>query len=633
LSTEIALGATLEDWVDTEDSQVSPMRTRFARGTYDSQRALDALFARVQAANETEPRLRIRGLIGEGGMARVHLGDQLGLHREVAVKSLHSYPDRAAKEALLHEAWLTGALEHPNIVPVHELEWDRDGQPVVVMRRIDGITWSKLIDDPDQVRERFAVSDVLEWHLRVLMQVCNAIHYAHSRGVVHRDIKPDNVMVGAFGEVYVMDWGIAVPIRGPLRDVLAALPAPRCAGTPAYVAPEMISGDPLQVDERSDVYLLGASLFHCAIGHPPHTGNTVLEALLAAHRGSFAIPESIESGLRDVIERALARDPAERFQTAEELRKALHDVLEHRSSSQLTDSASAEHDELRALLGADAPGERETWKRVYKLFAACRYGYRAALDLWPQNQRALDGLAHATEDMIRAELAGGDPRAARKLLDELEQDVPELRDEVDAALVAAEEREAVMRGAAERQDQLSPFWGTRERTALAIFLALFFGMRTLFFPPTENIEHLVANLGLSLFVGGFALHKREGLLTSCFNMRVFFLLLTALLINSVVRSVGILQDMSAEASGMMEAAAHFSLVMAAVAAVDRRLAALALVYAVNLYVALSFPNLQVLVAGISHTFLGVFIALLWSREPTPLGTSSSALGGAKVSSL
>ncbi len=216
--------------------------------------------------------------IGTGGMGVVREGVQRSLERVVAVKTLRDelrgHTEPAAE--LLREARLTGTLEHPNVVPVHDVGVDEHGAPMIVLKRISGITWSELIRDADRVRELAPSGDLLEWNLRTLMQVASAIHFAHSRGVIHRDLKPDNVMIGEFGETYVVDWGIAVP----LEDLKAGATASSPAGTPCYMAPEMLGQDgPPPPSVATDVYLLGGVLFEIVSGHPPHDGTGLVDVL------------------------------------------------------------------------------------------------------------------------------------------------------------------------------------------------------------------------------------------------------------------------------------------------------------------------------------------------------------------
>jgi serine/threonine-protein kinase len=143
---------------------------------------------------------------------------------------------------------------------VYSLSLDEAGLPVLVMKRIEGVTWGQLLRDPAAMAKHAPDRPPLDEHLRILGQVCNAVHFAHARGVVHRDLKPDNVMVGAFGEVYVVDWGIATAFG----------PATQLAGTPAYMAPEMLGTPGARLSAKTDVYLLGAMLFEVLVGRAPH---------------------------------------------------------------------------------------------------------------------------------------------------------------------------------------------------------------------------------------------------------------------------------------------------------------------------------------------------------------------------
>jgi hypothetical protein len=230
--------------------------------------------------------LEVTGVLGDGGMGQVLAARQRSLARLVALKRVR--PAHATSEteaALLDEGRITGGLEHPNIVPVHALGRDDVGNPVLVMKRIEGTSWRALLDDdahPAWAPLLAAHGDRTSAHLEVLMRVADAAHFAHARGVVHRDIKPENVMVGSFGEVYLVDWGIAVRVGRTVADGDGAF---RIRGTPAYMAPEMIGGDPARVDARTDVYLLGGVLHVILTGRPPNAGQTLTEVCASALRG------------------------------------------------------------------------------------------------------------------------------------------------------------------------------------------------------------------------------------------------------------------------------------------------------------------------------------------------------------
>ncbi len=227
--------------------------------------ALDAL-RKIGAS--LDGKIELHTTLGEGGMGVVHLATQATMGRHVAVKTLRAGAgDLDATLRILREAWITGALEHPNVVPVYDVGVDASGAPIIVMKRIAGSAWCDLIADTGEIAKRFSVGDPFEWNLRILASVCNAVHFAHSRGILHRDLKPENVMVGAFGEVYVLDWGIAVSMDDdPSGRLPLASQATEIAGTPCYMAPEMLLGDPTALSPRTDVYLLGAIFYEIFAG-------------------------------------------------------------------------------------------------------------------------------------------------------------------------------------------------------------------------------------------------------------------------------------------------------------------------------------------------------------------------------
>jgi serine/threonine protein kinase len=158
--------------------------------------------------------IEILRTLGEGGMGQVFLARQHSLDRQVAVKAIKpSQVGEYAQLAMLHEARIAGALEHPNVVPIHSLSQDADGLPLLVMKRIDGTSWKDLLKNPRHPYWLKEPQERLQQNIEILMQVCNALHFAHTKGVLHRDIKPENVMLGNFGEIYLLDWGIAVHLE------------------------------------------------------------------------------------------------------------------------------------------------------------------------------------------------------------------------------------------------------------------------------------------------------------------------------------------------------------------------------------------------------------------------------------
>jgi len=429
-------------------------------------RAMDVL-ARV--APGTGSGLSLAHTLGEGGMGVVRLGTQLALGRDVAVKSLKpDARDARATLKLLREAWITGALEHPNVVPVYDLGLDEAGGPRIVLKRIEGVEWAALIADARAVAARFAGRSLLEWNLSIFLQVAQAVHFAHSRGIVHRDLKPENVMIGAFGEVYVLDWGIAVALAD---DGTGRLPlaeeAHEMAGTPAYMAPEMLGGPEPNLGVHTDVYLLGGLLYEILCSRPPHEGESLMELVNAIARSRPSFPDLAPAELVSICQRALHRDPAKRFESAEALALAVQGYLQHRGSLQLAREATQGLEELREEL--TRPPDAIDRDRLYNAYGAVRFGFQQALRAWPENEHARTGLREATLRLIEHELRAGDPRAASTLLTELQSPPAELVAEVAEARRRHDAEQARLARAAE---DFSPEVGRRTRSFIALVLGV-----------------------------------------------------------------------------------------------------------------------------------------------------------------
>ena len=488
------------------------------------QRALAVLaeLAGTSARTSTGGALAIERTIGEGGMGIVRLATQQTLGRKVAVKTLKSdFREEKNTLKLLREAWVTGALEHPNIVPVYDVALDEHQSPIIVLKRIDGVTWVDLLPDEATVRGKYGARDPFEWHLRVLLQVCSAVHFAHSRGVLHRDLKPENVMIGEFGEVYLVDWGIAISMRddGSGRMPLATH-GHGVAGTPAYMAPEMLDGDATRLGPRTDVYLLGAVLYEVVTGRAPHEGETFMAIVQSVVMSAPSLGPEVPGELAAIIRRAMARDPEDRFASADELRLALADYLTHRGSETIAAEAQRRLTELeRDLARADLP-RTELDERLYRLFGECRFGFRAALDSWPDNQVAADGLHRAIHLMIAHELEGGDPRAASTLLSELALIPEDLRARVDTAVREKDAEQANLEKLRLDQD---PSVGRRTRLLLGSVLGVLWTglpLAAALLQPAENrLLSMLAPLGVLVLLLAFGVWARESLNKTAFNRR------------------------------------------------------------------------------------------------------------------
>jgi serine/threonine protein kinase len=266
----------------------------------------DALVAQLQELIERpdtgDARYRILGRIGEGGMGAVYRAHDAELGRDVALKVLRApEPSEDETARILREAHILATLEHPGIVPVHDVGALADGRVFYVMKLVNG---ERLDVHARAGRDR---NDLL----RIVRHVCDAVAFAHERGIVHRDLKPQNVMLGAFGEVLVLDWGVAkaqgerLPAVRPNDRVPGAgdTASGTVLGTPGYMAPEQSAAGAV-VDERADVYGIGGILSFLLTGAHPAEGDAI------ARRADVPAP------LRSICQRARAADPAQRYPSA-----------------------------------------------------------------------------------------------------------------------------------------------------------------------------------------------------------------------------------------------------------------------------------------------------------------------------
>ncbi len=311
-------------WVEGDPEAADPERAGAADGREP---------ARGAPAAPSADRYRGAERIGEGGMGEVDGVHDTVLRRDVAIKRLRA-SGTAARDRFVAEAQVTAQLDHPNVVPVHDLGVDAEGRPFMVMKRVRGRALTALIaSDP---------APSLEQKLDIFRKICDAMAYAHAHGVLHRDLKPDNVMVGAFGEVLVMDWGLARPWaaggrapadEAPTGDASTRLRVDRfdgsalrtrhgqVAGTPAFMAPEQAAGHLDVLDVRTDVYGLGAVLYTLLVGRPPFEGPT--EEVLDAVREGRAAPlrAGVPRELGAVVRTAMALRPDDRYPSVDALRE------------------------------------------------------------------------------------------------------------------------------------------------------------------------------------------------------------------------------------------------------------------------------------------------------------------------
>lgn len=333
------------------------------------QPSVHELLARRSKKNQ---RYVLGGEIARGGMGAVLRAADCDLRREVAVKFMLDGRDAKQKLRFVEEAQITGQLEHPNIVPIHELGIDSQQRLFFAMKMVKGRSLAQILDElrasPKTAEKEWPLSRLLT----IFVGVCNALAYAHSRNVVHRDLKPANIMVGDFGEVYVMDWGLAKVMKGeaaPVVVVSAAVPVSTglptarsgkvvtnrgedadltqdgaVLGTPVYMSPEQATGQLQAIDQRSDIYSLGAILYEMLTLQPPvEKEGGHLAVLMRVAQGEIISPEQrnpqrakggkIPRELAAVAMKAMAKEKEQRYRNVENLHKDIERFQEGRSVS------------------------------------------------------------------------------------------------------------------------------------------------------------------------------------------------------------------------------------------------------------------------------------------------------------
>lgn len=413
-----------------------------------------------------------------GGMGRILIAVDKVVGREVALKELlpmfsgsGSTPGTpisgsatTATTRFLREATVTGQLEHPNIVPVYEIGQRDDGSLYYTMKFVKGRTMASRLrairsdvslDDEEKLLERLKLLDAF-------VDICNAIAFAHSRGVIHRDIKPANIMLGDFGEALVLDWGLA-RVRGGEEIALSGEKTAEgispeitlegeVMGTPAYMPPEQAAGRLEKVDERSDVYSLGAVLFEIVSGEPPYRGKTakqVLSSVLSEQpRQVNDISPEAPPELAALVARALSREPEERFRTARELAEQVQAYRDGRMVSAYQYSAveliSRFIKKNRAVVSVVALA-------LILILAGGVYAYTkvkaerdsalaAETDATNQKQLADKQAAEAKRQKAIAEQQAVEARRQEAIADQSAEDAANARDEAKIKAVEAEKQ-------------------------------------------------------------------------------------------------------------------------------------------------------------------------------------------------
>lgn len=296
---------------------------------------------------KTHKRLVAGEQFEEGGMSLLLEAIDTNLMRKIAMKVLrdNNKKDEHELSRMVVEAQVTAQLDHPNIIPIYELGIDRQKRLFFTMKKVRGKALYELISQKDLAAR--SEKDIFRL-IRIMLKVCDAVSYAHNKGVIHRDLKPDNIMVGDFGQVYLMDWGIA-RIKGSAESAIEKMNLPEIRkrkkynireeekgnvlGTPCYMSPEQALGDLDAIDERSDIFSLGAILYEILTGEFPIPGDSLLDMVNNAKKGEVQPPNErvdfpLPIGLVRITMKAMSRNPEDRYQSVEELKGDLESFLE-----------------------------------------------------------------------------------------------------------------------------------------------------------------------------------------------------------------------------------------------------------------------------------------------------------------
>jgi len=484
----------------SEDSQLTQFRSRLSQvkagdvtqtlhypSTSDPQpiEGLEAIGTPIQLSS----------ILGQGGMGTVYLGHQGLPEREVAVKKARDSGGKLER-LLLHEATITGRLEHPNIVPIHEIRQSTDQEIEVVMKRIQGTTLRELLS------KSYGEDGTLDTCLNVLVQTSHALAFAHSQGVIHRDVKTQNIMIGDFGETYLLDWGIAIQ-QTHLSRFQEGL-----VGTPSGMAPEMLSGKLADISEATDIYLLGSTLHEVLMGTPRYQkeGTDLFQEIRRSE--PFEYPDHIPKELGELANRSCHQDPEERIKSVIIFREAVEQYRKNKHANALLATGLKEMKVVEAIIKLENRTKLERTKLYYHLHRS-RFAYERALAINPGLGDALTNLQKLVNNLAKMLLEEGNHEAAAWFGESSGLLDPAIQQEIEAAV----EKSALEKKENERLQDIGkendPMASIKTRAGLGVGL-LFCAMvllSSLYFHGNNETQVTAGDLLMEALVlcGGVAL--------------------------------------------------------------------------------------------------------------------------------
>ena len=337
----------------------------------------------------------IMHVLAKGGMATIFEAKQNVPPRIVAVKKAEQVHDEELQRSLYHEAMIMGGLDHPNIIPIHQI-FVEGNQPSVVMKRVQGKTFKEIIHEGCSVLDS----------INIILQVSHAVEYAHQRGILHRDIKPSNIMIGHFNEVYLLDWGIAIDQRN-IRHAMSGL-----VGSPSFMAPEMLCGEPEQVTEQTDIYLLGSTLHYALTKKRRHEADSFSELFsLIESSPPITYPPEIPVEVASLLNQSCHKNPNERPLSVHGFREQLMDIRNHWEAIQLA---------MEGETLAQKCVQEQNIEEKEALFHKARQDFAYAQRIWPESEMAALGHEKLLHHMLSWYIEHKRPRKAHQIYMELE---------------------------------------------------------------------------------------------------------------------------------------------------------------------------------------------------------------------
>jgi len=336
------------------------------------------------------------------------------------------------------------------------------------------------------------------------MQVCQAIHFAHSKGILHLDLKPENIMLGPFGEVYVLDWGISVTTQEN-----EALPIPRAsqisslAGTPSYMAPEQVMILPEKISEKTDIYQLGAILHECMTGRSKHIGDSLMQVLFQATRSEpYPYGPDVPEELAEIANRATHVNPDKRFESVEAFRQAIVFFLQHRESIAMAHEAQKQQERFTELCQGEDLQKKEKIIEIHSLFSEARFAYQQALRIWEDNENASQGLKQLHVQMVEVQISTKDVEAASLYYAQIQEPPEKLTQALQQLQQEQADKEQEIQALQALKKDVDFQEGKSARDLIDGSFGLLFGILLLFFSESVGGYEFTYDVYLAILVVG-----------------------------------------------------------------------------------------------------------------------------------